>query len=189
MIKNPTTLPLILLLVLAVLCGAPAMAASATVTEAPMQAHPTDPREPRPRDKSILVRNDTGIAIEITTSNLDEATYTVWWAIFNNPEFCFSIPCTSDDLPANGGDERVEASVLFADGRVVGRNGRGRFMAGLAVEVFGPGLLDPSGAEVHVLVRTHGPEILEVLHEQLTTATGGCPPNSCGDQQFSVHLP
>ena len=172
----------------------PASAASATRSVAPMQAHATDPREPRPRDRSVLVRNDTGIVAEIRTSNLDRAAYTVWWAIFNNPAFCADLPCTSSDLPANGGDIRVEASILYADGDVVGPNSKGRFIAGLSVgqtkdALFGPGLLDPRGAEVHLLVRTHGSEILEVLHEQVTTPGGGCPPNSCGDQQFSVHLP
>lgn len=185
---------LILLIAIALNGAAAAEAASATRSVVSMQAHPTDPREPGKRDRSALTRNDTGIVVEIFTSNLDQAAYTVWWVIFNNPEFCASLPCTADDLPANGGDARIEASAMYADGRLVGSNGRGRFVAGLAVEeikdaLYGPGLLDPSGAEVHLLVRTHGVSIPEVLHSQITTPAGGCPPNSCGDQQFAIHLP
>ncbi len=191
---NETKIILILMATLFLGVATEADAASATTSTASMEAHPSDPREPRARDKSVLVRNDDGIAIEIRTSNLDDAAYTVWWVIFNSPEYCAELPCTADDLPANGGDERVEASAIYADGALVGRGGRGRFFAGLAVgemkdALYGPGLVDPRGAEVHVLVRSHGSKIPEVLHEQITTPAGGCPPNSCLDQQFSIHMP
>ena len=184
-------------LTLALLAGlVPGAATSAEPSQssAPMQAHPNDPRNPRPTDVSTLVRNDDGIAVEIRTSNLDPGTYTVWWVIFNHPEYCAAAPCMGSDLPGNGGDPLIEASVLFADGGFVGPNGKGRFASGLAVgqtkdALFGPGLVAPHGAEVHLLVRTHGAPLLDALHAQITTPGGGCPPNTCVDQQFAVHLP
>ncbi len=172
----------------------PAAAAAASVSESPMEIHPADPRPPAGGADSWLYRNADGIAVLIQTNGLDEASYTVWWLVFNNPGFCASAPCSAADLPGNGGDPRVQASVLFATGNFVTRNGKARFGAGLAVgdtskALFGPGLLSPMGAEVQVQVRSHGPIDPETAHLQFSTASGGCPPGGCKDQQRSIHLP
>lgn len=61
----------------------------------------------------------------------------------------------------------------------------------------GEGLTNPMGADIHLIVRDHGPIIPELLHEQISTFGGGCinappgtgkpGPNTCEDLQFSVH--
>lgn len=180
------------LLVVALAAGSVAVSAASSMTVSPVEAHPTDPREPGGSATSTLYRNEGGIAASIETKGLDEATYTVWWVLFNNPQYCASNPCTGADLPANGGDPRVQASVLFAAGGFVGANGRGLFGAGLAVgdtsrALFGPGLIAPETAEVHLMVRTHGPLDMESVHLQVSTPGGGCPANGCKDQQFTIH--
>lgn len=187
-------IPTFILLLLTAALLVPAIVSAATVSRSPMEIHPADPRQPGGNAASWLVRNDGGIAVIIRTSGLDKATYTVWWLVFNHPEFCLSGPCSSADLPANGGDQRVEASVLFATSDYVTRNGKARFAAGLSVgdtskALFGPGLLEPAAAEIQVQVRSHGPIDPETVDLQLSTASGGCPPGGCKDQQRSIHQP
>lgn len=143
-----------------------------------------------PGASSTLVRTKDGITVTIHTSELDPgAAYTVWWVIFNNPENCVG-GCGEDDLFRNG----ANASVVWATGHVIGNNGVGNFAAHLKEEdnpsglvLFGPGLQDAEGAAVHLIVRTHGQPIPGVVNEQISTVNGGCPPNTCADQQFGIH--
>jgi hypothetical protein len=53
------------------------------------------------------------------------------------------------------------------------------------------GLVEPFKAEIHLVVRTHGPASGDpaVLQAQLNMFNGGCPPNTCGNVQVSVHQP
>ena len=58
------------------------------------------------------------------------------------------------------------------------------------------GLTDPQGAEVHLVVRSHGERITGMVNDQINTFAGGCTaessfgaaesPNECEDQQFAV---
>ncbi len=78
-------------------------------------------------------------------------------------------------------------------------NGEGAFSAYLSKDrplgevVFGPGLEDTQGAEIHLVVRTHGAADTSKLYTQLSTfephpALGGtC--EACQDHQFAVHQP
>lgn len=180
--KDLSLLALALLLV-----PAAAGAAEPTLTQTPIEAHSDDPRTPGEGSVSWIVRNDGGIAVRIVTSGLDpESAYTVWAVLFNYPEFCQTTPCTSADQPQNGGDPKVESATVFADGFLVSDDGVGVIDSGLAV---GEALLEPFGAEVHLIVKSHGPADLETVHEQLTTSSGGCPADGCTDQQFAIHLP
>ncbi len=140
---------------------------------------------------SVLVRNRRGISMTIHTSELPPGAYSVWWVIHNYPEFCTERPCTLTD-EAN---PLVQASVLNATGSVVGMRGTGNFGAALSVGspthgevIFGPGLLNPLGADVLMVVRYHGPVIPGILTEQLTTFDGGCAINTCSDEQVALHL-
>lgn len=118
---------------------------------------------------------------------------TAWWAFFNQPKRCATSPCGLPDL--NNPD--AQPSLLVATGRVVGADGTADFGAFRAVgdttgAVFGPGLVNAMKAEIHLVVRTHGPAILDdpqTLQAQLSTFNGGCPPNTCANLQISIHQP
>lgn len=122
---------------------------------------------------------------------------TLWWVVFNNPEACDGA-CDGTDL----GNPAVEPSVLYSSGRVAARNGRATLVGsvyeakrGYQDEIIaGPGLIDADKAEIHMVVRSHGPRIRAIELEQITqfldpgcTDLGG--PNECRDVQFSIHLP
>ena len=142
---------------------------------------------------SRLHRNDGGANVRVQTTDLTEGhAYTLWWVVFNNPEYCVD-GCNGDDFEANGGDPRVEASQLYASGNVVTGIGSVGFGAHLAVgdtsgAEFGPGLLDPMGAEIHVVVRTHGAVLPGEVAAQTLTLSGGCNPE-CTNLQAALHLP
>ena len=145
---------------------------------------------------STLVRNDAGITMTFLTSDLDSgATYTIWWIIFNNPEHCATPhACAGGDLAPRGGDPAVQSSVGLATGRIVLGSGVGEFGAHLAPGDatgfrFGPGLIDPMKAEIHLVVRTHGPPIPGMEDDQTSSLNAGCPPNTCEDHQFAIHIP
>ncbi|MFU8832437.1 MAG: hypothetical protein ACNA7J_09810 [Wenzhouxiangella sp.] len=155
-------------------------------------------REPVENAASVLTRSVKGVSYTIDTTRLEpEAAYTIWAVIFNNPEQCMGTICSSDDF----GDPTVEASVFWTLGRVTDASGQATFTANIIAgetpegegrTLFGDGLINPNKAEIHFIVRSHGPvENLdgEVLDAALTTVDGGCEVNVCDDQQFSVHLP
>ena len=142
---------------------------------------------------STLDRTSDAVTMTINTSELDGgAAYTVWWVVFNNPENC-STPnqCSADDFAV----PPVNSSVLWATGHVIGKNGVGNFAGHLkegaapGEVLFGPGLTNGEGAEIHLVVRSHGQPIPGQLDEQIHTFLGGCSVNACEDLQFAVHQP
>lgn len=57
--------------------------------------------------------------------------------------------------------------------------------------MFGRGLTNPTQAEIHAVVRTHGPVIPGMVDEQIHTFNGGCDPGQpnegqCQDLQFTA---
>lgn len=147
---------------------------------------------------ATLVRNGSGVRMTLHTSQLNPGgAYTVWWVIFNDPDACtegvpdLGLRCSEEDL----GSPAVAASVLLATGHVVGKNGRGNFGAHLSTGqltndvLFGPGLLDPLGAEIHLIVRGHGDPIPGLVKAQISTVDGGCDINTCESQQFAAFPP
>jgi hypothetical protein len=97
----------------------------------------------------------------------------VWWVVFNHPEHCADpfdpgFECGAGDLFAPG----VDASVRCAAANVVGRSVRAGFGARPRTgddreALTGLGLTNPTQAEIHAVVRTHGPDIPELVHEQI----------------------
>ena len=147
---------------------------------------------------STLVRTKDGVFATIHAAGLAEGVaYTAWFAIFQNPEFCATDPCT----PADATNPDVQTSILNIGGRVVGADGAATFggfrAVGDASASGGPpgtpnvGLLDPFKAQIHLAVRAHGPASgdPDVLQAQLSTFNGGCPPNTCMNVQVSIHQP
>lgn len=148
-----------------------------------------------PGTGSILVRTKEGIGATWHAFGLAPGhVYTAWVGVFNNPKKCATSPCT----PADFANPEVQGSVIWGSGQIAGEDGTVTFVVFRAVGdttgVFegigtGEGLLNARKAEIHLVVRTHGPAIPEMLEEQLTTFNGGCPPNTCVNVQFAPHQP
>lgn len=165
-----------------------------------------------PRSNSTLIRNVHGVigTLDLAQQLPNQAT-TMWWVVYNNPQYCASTPCTFDDFA----NEQVEASFFNVTGRVSDRFGHvslhgvvtadsGR-PGPAAPEGIGPGLLNPMQAEVHLASRTHGRDAdtladLGELETALSTLFGGgCPfdtldpeaenPYGCTDPTIAFHLP
>lgn len=135
---------------------------------------------------STLHRNKNGITVNFKAENLHPGAYTIWWVIWNNPLKCENGNlCGEPDFATPG----VNVEVMFAGGHVVGNNGKGNFSAHLKAgddspesmnEAFG---LPPVGglwvgntfdAEIHVVLRTHGPAVPGLVTEQINSYRGGC---------------
>ena len=147
---------------------------------------------PKERGTSVLVRSHDGLQVNIDTTDLPVGAYTIWWFLFNEPSLCSDGNCGiyDDSLPPPG---NVEAgnSAAWATGGIVGPDRQGHFSAsiGLGVEgapqgvLWGDGLTNPMGAEVHIEVRYHGPaewDDTALLYEQITNVGGNCSADSFG---------
>lgn len=155
-----------------------------------------------PVGASTLLRSKKELSMTISTTGLNSNAHTIWWIIFNKPEKCFtSNECGSADLPSPFGSGSpshvadVGTSAVNATGLIVGPDGVGNFSASLnegtppdGVDVvFGPGLRDAQGAEIHLLVRDHGAAIAGTVGDQISQLTGGFPCGDCGNKQASIH--
>jgi len=165
--------------------------------------------------KSKLIRGKKGIYTRYRSNNLIAGhVYTLWWVIWNRPENCATPnQCNDGDFAIA---DQVEVEVLFAgSGRIVGSNGKGTFYGRLKTgddseSVNGLFGLPPAGglqdgnsfpAEVHMVLRSHGPAIPGMIHEQISGYLGGCTDpfaiapfteipdavGECGDIEFSIH--
>lgn len=161
---------------------------------------------------ATLHRNGNGITVNYKTTGLmQNHAYTLWWVIWNKPENCDG-PCDDADFFIA---DQVEVDVLYGGGHVVGASGKGNFSATLKAgddsgsinDLFG---LPPAGglqvgntmaAEVHMVLRSHGPAVPGLVNEQIGSYEGGCevdlPPftdipdeiGECGDMEFAIFLP
>ncbi len=128
---------------------------------------------------SLLRRSESGIRARLTTGGLTAGdAYTVWAVVFNNPSGCDD-ECDGADL-SNPAAEAV--SLLGAGG--VARADHGTFVVRIRA---GAEVSNPAGAEVHLIVRTHGPAIPGLVGEQTSTLNGGCPPNACANILMAKH--
>jgi hypothetical protein len=101
---------------------------------------------------------------------------------------------------------------MHAAGGIVDEDGTVEFGAHARVgdtsrALTGPGLVDPRGAEVILVIKSHGPKIPHLVSDQMHTFAGGCAdqsdappgtppellgepgPNDCAELQVSVHSP
>ena len=161
---------------------------------------------------AYLMKNKMGFTVKFETSGLiHNHAYTLWCVAWNKPENC-NVPnqCTDDDF-ANFAS--VEVEVLYVAGHLVGSNGKGNFSghlkegddSGSTNAFFGlpgfGGLQDVERAELHFVLRSHGPAIPGLVNEQINSYEGGCstflPPFSkipinegeCADIHFSIFPP
>ena len=146
-----------------------------------------------------MIRSRRSLEMRIGANHLDpNAAYTVWWVIFNNPGACAGSMCGGRDL----GNPAVRASVFYAAGFVTGDDGTANISAQVEAGALPMGLdVEPDGtvagldggnglaAEVHLVIRGHGPVIPGMAHAQFSFFNGGCPPNTCANQQAAVFAP
>ena len=161
-----------------------------------------------PGASSKITRNSRGATATLTTSGLTPGNaYTMWMVVFNEPDECATTPCTLDDVEPG---TAAVVDVIYVAGNVVGSNGTATFSGRRAAgdnskSLFAqlgapaPGLIDPHLAEMHLVVRDHGPAIPGQISSQIQTFEGACTggssfglgtgDNVCEDVQFSIHLP
>lgn len=167
-----------------------------------------------------LDRDDAEVKVQIRDLPGGHAV-TVWAVIFEHPENCDAADAVIPGMPpivlvsgspGCGEDDVVRAfldppaddtglTVTFAAGGVTNPAGnlRLRNQIGGGDTLIGDGTFDErDGAEVHFVVRSHGPD--QEGDADTTTFAGGCvdgdlPPGTvptevgdCADVQFSVHL-
>ena len=154
---------------------------------------------------SVLMRNEDGVAIRVHSRKLAKGAYTMWWVIFNNPDKCDTPnQCGPVDFPfpLADGDPDVEVSIQFATGFIVpSNNGKVRADAGLekneeTKNLLPHSLYDPMGAEIHVVLRAHGPIDPDNVHNQISEFDHNEPFDldcdkgdgpECADVQAAVH--
>jgi hypothetical protein len=136
-----------------------------------------------PGTGSILVRTKDGVGATLHTFGLVPGNaYTLWVAVFNNPKECVTNPCTAADVP----NPDVQAVILWGTGQIAGEDGTVDFGAFRAVgDTSGSAGLGtatalerPLKAEIHLVVRSHGPADLDpaVLQESSARLTAGVRP-------------
>lgn len=141
-----------------------------------------------------IVRTDNGISGNIRVNVADHVpeprglTITLWVVIFNNPGECATPNACGDD--ADFGNADVMPDVVYGGGNVVGASGRAAIgfhrkagdNTGSISDLFflptdngeGFGLRNPRGAEVHYVIRFHGPKDSAAMPEQIQSYGGGC---------------
>lgn len=157
----------------------------------------------------ILLRSKNAVEARLSTMGLDAGTaYTVWWVIFNKPSKCSASECGEDDIVIGEmlnrhAIDQAEISVIYANGFVTGTDGvanvtahlnAGKVPAGWDVD-FGwkddkkSGLKKENGnkAELHLVVRSHGPAMAGNVGFQTSNFDGSC--GVCKDQQAIVFNP
>lgn len=161
---------------------------------------------------ATIKKNNKGFTVKFAVSDLIQGhTYTLWCVAWNLPENCTTPNQCSDVDFAIAGD--VEVEVMYIAGHLVGKSGKGNFSghlnewddSGSTNAFFGlpgfGGLQDVDLAELHFVLRSHGPAIPGLVNEQINSYEGGCttffdpftqiPMNEgeCGDFLFSIFPP
>ena len=173
-----------------------------------------------------IIRTNKGISGNFSSSlsnsegSAEGLAVTLWLIIFNNPGACATSPCSESDL----GNPAVMPDAVYGAGNIVDDSEEASFgfhlkagdNSGSIADLFGLptddgepwGLIDPRGAEVHYVLRLHGPMIPLEMPAQIKTYGGGCvdfapygylPPaneselklgwGECQDVQAALNLP
>lgn len=181
-----------------------------------------------PAGSSKIVRTNKGISGNLSASlsnsvgGTDGLAVTLWIVIFNYPGECESPnECGAD---ADFGNPAIMADVVYGAGNIVdssevvsfGFHRKAGDNSGSVAVLFGMptddgepfGLRNPRGAEIHYVVRLHGPMIPMEMPDQIKSYPGGCvelapygfpPPaneddlrlgwGECQDVQFAINPP
>jgi len=162
---------------------------------------------------STLYRGENALFVNYEVAGLEpNYVYTLWWTIWNRSEDCV-VPgqCGLADFE---NAVAVEVELLNAAGGIIGDDGTATFSAYLNENensksineaIFGlpsfGGLQDAMGAQVTMVLRSHGPAVPELISDQISSHQGGCAVNfdpfsetpdetgECGDIIFAIHSP
>jgi hypothetical protein len=127
-----------------------------------------------------LTRSSQGLEadIEVTAGLTTGNAYSVWWAIFDNPQGCDANGCDSFDLRnirqaqgslVNGGGFVAGGGPVFHQTDLTRHDVEGK-----SVEVGDPsGVDNPYGAEVHLVLRSHGEAEADPADLAVQTGTFG----------------
>lgn len=142
---------------------------------------------------ATLTRTKNSAVARIHTSGLEtNAAYSIWWVVWNKPSLCVG-GCGEDDIGIKGN------GVFHAGGLITGDDGTGNTIvsvnAGKPVEgaevLLGDWLRKGRGlkAEMHLVIRSHGPIIPGMVDVQVGSFNGACDVNDCFDHQAAVFAP
>jgi hypothetical protein len=154
-------------------------------------------------------RNVLRASVSVTGLTQPNAPYTAWWVVFNKPAACdVSFACgPGNPGPGDLANPAANVAVFHAAGFFTDANGAANFNARVragrladGVDVFlndgdGVGLERNKGlkAEIHIVIRGHGPTDLASAAEQVSLFNGGCvadpgtdPDDACEDEQVFV---
>lgn len=160
---------------------------------------------------ATLVRQPGGVSFTFTGVGLAAGNaHTIWFVAFNDPAGCTSPMMDGAELIAlcglpDLGNAAAQPTAVWGAGHVVGGSGIATFGGRVDVgdtsgcDALGrlpcnDGLTDPGGAEIHLVVRTHGPAIADLVNEQIHSFNRGCEagePNVglCRNVQFAAFVP
>lgn len=144
---------------------------------------------------ATLTRDDDSVEVRGALSGIKKkSTFSVWWIIFNNPAGCEGggpgVCGESDVVP--GGD--ADAGVRNAAGFITGTDGTGYFVGELEVGPAPDGMVgfgqlnDSLGAEIHLVIQTHGAPAPGSVATQMTIPGGACNPD-CADLYAVIFAP
>ena len=146
---------------------------------------------------ATLTRTNTGISYAVYTSGLTPGANTIWIVIFNKPENCMAGGpgvCMGPDLD----NPAVQGSVVAGSGYIVGADGIANFVGSLekgspptGIQVNVPagtanGLKHPKKAEIHLVVRQHGP--VDDMGGAVTQLTTFESPATCINPEVCINV-
>ena len=136
-----------------------------------------------------LLRGDNWVSAYVATSGLPEGAYTCWWVVFNNPDGCTTPnaaggKCGEPDLL--NPDAQLSMFYMKGGNKIVTQQG-GLYVRSIVEvggdtgetgtqNILGNGLHFPQDAEIHLVIKYHGPasDDPEVLYEQTHSLLGSC---------------
>lgn len=190
-----------------------ASAAAADTRTLPLSWTPPSGNTPGPVDgtTALLVTGPDGASMHLSSVGLTPGNaVTVWFVALQNPHLCKKNPCTP--VEAMGMPE-METVAVNGGGTVVPADGTIEVSAHLPAgavptNLFRTDFVSPETAEYHLVIHDHGPLILELAADMLSSFRGGCTlesvpphypetarsdgeggPNTCGSRQVALFVP
>jgi hypothetical protein len=167
-----------------------AVASEASQTTVPVYTTPDGflLGDPVPGANATLLRNKNGITTNVNTFVTAPGAYTVWWVVFNHPQACQTYLCTYDEpdfVTGATGHPVSPSEIASLSARL---NVGGPYNNEILYEGPDPGLTNPSGALILLVIRYHGTELAGGGSKQFRRFLAGCPEDGapCQDVQLAV---